>query len=135
MLTEGFNHVISTRKIKHFTEKLWFCGQGVGEISGRLTFYNLPILYQMKVGVLSKRGISFTSKPILRDITNYRGVENAQLKKFVFLKDRLIHNDTGRANNKQRLSVYEKIQLFSEMSALLTTSEKNSMISFVYSHE
>lgn len=92
----GFNHVISTRRMKSFSEHLWFCGQCVGEVSGRLTFYNLPILYQMKVGVLSKRGISFTSKPILRDAINYKGVESPQLKKIVAIKERLISSDTGR---------------------------------------
>ena len=33
------------KRTKTFQEKLWYCGKHVGEISGRLTFYNLPILY------------------------------------------------------------------------------------------
>ena len=62
----NFNsNVIKTSRRKEFSEKLWFCGKSVGEFSGKMTFYNLPMLYQMKVGVLSKAGISFTSKPIL----------------------------------------------------------------------
>jgi len=44
-LEGSIGSLIATRKMKHFSEKLWFCGQQVGEISGRLTFYNLPILY------------------------------------------------------------------------------------------
>jgi hypothetical protein len=37
--------LIATRKTKNFTEKLWWYGNHVGEINGRLTFYNVPILY------------------------------------------------------------------------------------------
>ena len=55
------------KRTKTFKEKLWYCGRCVGEVTGRISFINLPILYQMKVGVLSKTGISFTSKPILID--------------------------------------------------------------------
>lgn len=55
------------KRTKTFKEKLWYCGKCVGEISGVLTFYNLPILYQMKVGVLTKKGILFASRPILLD--------------------------------------------------------------------
>jgi hypothetical protein len=52
-------------KKKVFNEKIWFCGKQVGEINGQVTFYNLPILYQMKVGVLTKSGIFFSSRPFL----------------------------------------------------------------------
>ena len=108
--------------MKNFSEKLWYCGQNVGEISGRLTFYNLPILYQMKVGVLSKKGISFTSKPILLDsqATTLKVLKDASdkpMRKIIYLKDKLILSDTGRV--KQRLTLYEKSQLFGELSPLL----------------
>ena len=86
----------------------------MGEISGTLTFYNLPILYQMKVGVLSKKGISFTSKPILLDshMTTQKVLKESQhpLKQLIVMKDKLILSDTGRV--KQRLSVDDKIYLF-----------------------
>jgi hypothetical protein len=56
---------ISMQKKKVFTESLWFCGKKVGEINGAISFYNLPILYQMRVGVLTKHGIYFSSRPVL----------------------------------------------------------------------
>ena len=55
----------STKKL--FTERLWFCGKVVGEITGVISFFNLPILYQMKVGVLTKNGIFFSSRPFLQE--------------------------------------------------------------------
>lgn len=58
---------LTTSKKKAFEEKLWFCGKHVGDISGIISFYNLPVLYQMRVGVLTKTGILFTSKPFLSD--------------------------------------------------------------------
>ena len=44
-LESQFKNIIATSKKKQFTEKLWFCGQLIGEVSGNLTFFNLPILY------------------------------------------------------------------------------------------
>lgn len=90
------SNLIATRKSKTFTEKLWFCGQPVGEISGRLTFYNVPVLYQMKVGVLTKQGIILSSKPILDDNMNVLKDADKPIKKIIALKDRLIRSDTGR---------------------------------------
>lgn len=127
----------STHKQKQFAERLWFCGQSIGEISGSLTFYNLPILYQMKVGVLTKSGIQFSSKPILLEsqLSNQRIVKDSDnpVKKIEALKDRLILSDTGKA--RARLTLYEKMQLFGQLNSLLTTSQKSSMTSFVYSNE
>ena len=126
-------NLMATRKTKTFSEKLWWYGNKVGEISGRLTFYNVPILYQMKVGVLTKQGIILSSKPILEDNTNVTKDIDKPIKKIITLKDKLISSDTGRV--KQRLTLYEKIQLFSEIGTLLTKTDKNSMMSFIYSNE
>jgi hypothetical protein len=133
LTTQQINNLIASSKTKSFSEKLWFCGIHVGEISGRLTFFNVPILYQMKVGVLTKKGIILTSKPILEDDEGVVKDLDKPLKKIINLKDRLIRSDTGRM--KQRLTQYEKIQLFSEINALLQKSEKNSMMSFIYNNE
>lgn len=92
----------------------------------------------MKVGVLSKTGISFTSKPILIDnqtATQKVIKEDAYLpfKKFLELKEKLILSDTGRL--KQRLTYQEKLPIFNEINTLLLKSEKNSMLSYIYSNE
>jgi hypothetical protein len=52
----------------------------------------------MKVGVLSKKGISFTSKPILLDshaTTQKINTSDKPLKKVLALKERLLQSDTG----------------------------------------
>ena len=36
--------LLATRKCKAFQEKLWYCGRCVGEVTGRISFINLPIL-------------------------------------------------------------------------------------------
>ncbi|CDW81936.1 duf1765 domain containing protein [Stylonychia lemnae] len=127
----------ASSKKKQFSEKLWFCGQCIGEISGTLTFFNLPILYQMKVGVLTKSGIQFSSKPILLEsqLTNQKLSKDgdSQIKKINVLKDKLILSDTGKV--KQRLTLYEKVQIFQELASLLVQTHKNSMMSFIYSNE
>ena len=51
----------------------------------------------------------------------------------MFLKDRLILSDQGKV--KQRLTSYEKIKVFEELTTLLTKSDKASMLSFMYSNE
>jgi len=55
------------------------------------------------------------------------------LKKFISIKEKLISSDTGRG--KQRLTNTEKLNLFNELFALLTRSEKSSMISYIYGNE
>ena len=54
-----------------FSEKLWFHGQKIGEVSGKFTLINLPFLSQMKFGVLKLRnnGISVSAKQNLIDIS------------------------------------------------------------------
>ena len=71
----------------------------------------------MKVGVLTKKGIILTSKPILEDEDGVIKDLDKPLKKIISLKDKLIKSDTGRV--KQRLTLYEKIYLFSEIGTLL----------------
>lgn len=65
-----------------------------------MTFYNLPILYQMKVGVLTKTGIQFSSKPILLDSKlggpKIQTKSENSINKLNTLKDRLILSDTGK---------------------------------------
>ncbi len=68
----------------------------------------------MKVGVLTKQGIILTSKPILEDPDGVIKDIDKPLKKIIALKDKLIKSDTGRV--KQRLTLYEKIQLFTELA-------------------
>jgi hypothetical protein len=87
----------------------------------------------MKVGVLTKQGIILTSKPILEDADGIIKDIDKPVKKIIALKDKLIKSDTGRV--KQRLTLYEKIQLFTEIGQLLQKSEKNSMMSFIYPNE
>ena len=121
-------------KKKYFQEKLWLYGQQIGEISGCLTFSNLPILYQLKVGVLTKHGITFSSKPVLLDAGSLGALKaNNPVTKFRILKDKLILSDTGRT--KHRLTLYDKMQLFRDLSTLLHHSDKSSMISFLYPTE
>lgn len=92
----------------------------------------------MKVGVLSKKGIAFTSKPILLDSqgANQKVLKegsDANLKRVIALKDKLMSSDTGRL--KQRLTALERMQLFNELGQWLTKTEKSSMMSFIYSNE
>jgi hypothetical protein len=89
----------------------------------------------MKVGVLTKSGIQFSSKPILLEAGRMNVMKDNEnpAKKFENLKDKLILSDTGRG--KTRLSVFDKTNLFNEILALLQTSHKNSMLSFIYSNE
>ncbi len=129
---------LALQKKKLFTESLWYCGKKVGEINGQMSFYNIPILYQMRVGVLTKHGIFFTSRPFLQESLNTNNIKlfkdsNNPLKLLNALKDKLILSDTGKI--KTRLTLYESLQLCKEISSLLKTSHKTSMNSFVYSTE
>ena len=53
------------RQEQKIEEKLWHHGKEVGTVRGRVVFYNLPFLQQMKIGVLSNSGITFSTRPVL----------------------------------------------------------------------
>jgi hypothetical protein len=92
----------------------------------------------MKVGVLTKNGIFFSSRPFLQEtqVTSNlkvnKGEENP-VKKLGILKDKLCLSDTGKV--KTRLSYWDKNSIFNELNAILVSSHKASMISFIYANE
>ena len=70
----------------------------------------------MRVGVMTKVGIFFTSRPILVESTIgnskvkfYNKDSDNPLKQLEMLKDKLILSDTGKV--KTRLTLYETMQL------------------------
>lgn len=76
----------------------------------------------MKVGVLTKNGISFSSKPILIDNPSIFELrltkeEENPIKKFSILKEKLILSDTGRMKN--RLNYFERNRLLKELISIL----------------
>ena len=76
----------------------------------------------MKVGVLTKLGIFFSSRPFLQESQGINASKmlnsgDAPTKKIQLLVEKLILSDTGKL--KIRLSFYEKIRLFDELNALL----------------
>ena len=92
----------------------------MGEIRGSITFYNLPILYQMKVGVLTKNGIYFSSRPFLLETQGNSKVlkdSDNPSKKLQILVDKMIMSDTGKL--RTRLTYLEKMTLFGDISNLL----------------
>jgi len=104
---------MKTDKNKDFTEKLWYCGKEVGQINGILTFENLPILNQMKIGVLTTTGIRFTSRPILLENESFDAQKKIKdddpVRKFFLLKNKLLSSDQGLL--KKRLTFFERIEL------------------------
>ena len=66
-----------------------------------MTFTNLPILYQMKVGVLTRNGILLGSRPFLREGEVFKSLrimdkEEVPFKRLEALIAKLILSDTGR---------------------------------------
>jgi hypothetical protein len=91
----------------------------------------------MKVGVLTRNGIYFSSRPFLTDTQALNSLKFAKdednpVKKLMIMKDKLLLSDTGKL---KRLSYWEKVNLFNDMNALLQTTHKASMTSFVYANE
>lgn len=89
----------------------------------------------MKVGVLTKSGIQFSSRPILLEASNQKVMKDSDnpVKKFENLKDKLILSDTGRGKN--RLTLFDKTNVFADLMVILQSSHKSSMLSFIYSNE
>ena len=76
----------------------------------------------MKVGVLTKSGISFSSKPILVDsphVFDFRLTKDDDnpVKRFTYLKEKLVACDTGKMKN--RLNYFERNHLLKELVSIL----------------
>jgi hypothetical protein len=85
-----------------FSERLWFCGQNKGRVSGKLRLFNLPFLQQMKMGVLRNNGIYIASLPLMMDEKHfsmgYKNRENYKSKsrQIGILTQKLIEHDNAR---------------------------------------
>ena len=101
-------------KKKQFSETLWYCGKKVGEMRGLIEFDNLPIFYQMRVGVLTQHGIYFTSRPILQDKSIHLKLsdqsQESHLKRLISSIDKLILSDIGKS--KCRMTINETVSNF-----------------------
>ena len=49
--------MLKFQQLAQFEEKLFYCGQPIGSVSGMLRCINFPFLEQMPIGVLSNDGI------------------------------------------------------------------------------
>ena len=113
-------------QVRDITEqKLWYHGKAVGTISGQLKFVNLPFLQQMKIGVLTNQGITFTTKPVLHAAdtmldTKLMGRQSDNFKKLIIVKDKLIKHDIFT----KRLEFLEILNVTKEIVKLLHTTEK-----------
>jgi len=88
----------------------------------------------MHIGVLNNHGIQFSSKPLLKTDADFSRTEighNVSFKGIVENKTKLIRND----NHEISLNFTESIAAAETLVELLKLSEKQSMVSFVYSKE
>ena len=80
----SLNEVLEKRKIEvikqqirdgerkiNFTEKLWFCGKLVGEVTGTIKLINFPFICQLKLGIMTNQGIQFRKKPRMLNKANH----------------------------------------------------------------
>ena len=103
-----------------------------------MTFTNLPILYQMKVGVLTRNGILLGSRPFLREGEVFKSLrimdkEEVPFKRLEALIAKLILSDTGR--RKQRLTYFEKKEIIEGINKLLQVSHKKPLMIYLYPNE
>ena len=57
----------TTKMLKKIKEKLWLFGRHVGKVKGTIEIRDVPQLKQMSLGVLSDKGILFSSLPFFSD--------------------------------------------------------------------
>ena len=127
------NTLSQLRQEQTIEEKLWHHGKEVGSLRGKVVFYNLPFLQQMKIGVLSDSGITFATRPVLAaaDVKLNQVKKNPKLQKFITAKEKIIKHDL----HEKRLDFPEIFGACKEILALLRDSDKASMISFIYSND
>ena len=123
------------QQVQEFEDKLWLCGTKVGEVTGKFRFINVPFMQQMRIGVMSNTGVTFSSKPLLYQDSNSNS--SAGIHKMEYFKEMLtlIQKLTKHDRHVTTLNFADQMQVTKRMREILETTEKDSMISFIYEKE
>jgi len=123
---------------KEVDETLWHAGQNIGKISGSLVLVNTPHVKQMLCGVHTENGIQKTSTvfvpPKSSRLLNRKSLP-VEIVNLSSLKDQLLDGVFTKSLNKnssRKLSDIDNEDTLGNISEILTTSHKESMVAFVY---
>ena len=89
----------------------------------------------MQIGVMSNKGVRFSSKPLLKhglaEMGGNSKKEHKVFSEIVEIKNKLIRHD----RHEKMLDSYQAVKLSLKLNQLLQTSDKVSMTSFIYQNE
>lgn len=91
----------------------------------------MPFLSQMKIGVLDNHGVNFHTNTFSLHKTALSGSKLKQIKQFLTLKTKLIQHD----RRIKHLPFEQQSSLIAEVSELLSKSDKQSQVTFLYGNE
>ena len=138
-----FDKLIKSMKRVHhkkFNEKLWHYGRKIGRVQGEIKISGIPTFVQLISGVNTEKGYSIQSSTYIED-SNNKGKEHLPKKITEIIKiTNELQDSIGYKPGKggiayQREALEKKKKMFNTLFEILQSSERDSMICFLYKNE
>lgn len=125
---------------KKINENLWLCGRKIGVVKGNIRLMGIPTFIQLISGVNTEKGYSVQSTVYMSELDT-KGKEDLPKKILDIIKITNELQDSVQYKPGRGGIVYEKEMLkkkkdcFETLFSHLQSSQKDSMISFVYKNQ
>ena len=138
-----FEKLVKSMRRVHFkkiNENLWRFGRKIGAVTGSLKLSGIPTFVQLISGVNTEKGYSVQSIVYMSDIGS-KGKENlpkmiVELIKITNELEETIHFKPGKEGiTYERELLKKKKEMFERLFIILQSTQKDSMISFIYKNQ
>jgi Protein of unknown function (DUF1765) len=139
-----YKKLVSSMKKVHFKkidEPLWLCGRKVGLLNGELKLSGMPTFVQLISGVNTENGYSIQSNVYMNQLSSNKSKETLPKKVVKLMKitnelNESIQYRPGKGGIKYETELQKKkLEMFEKLFEILQSTQKESMISFIYINE
>lgn len=138
-----FEKLIKSMKRVHskkINENLWLCGRKIGTVQGMIRLSGIPTFMQLISGVNTEKGYLIQTNVYMSE-ENSKGKEDLpkkirEISKITEELQESVQYKPGKGGlNYEKEMLKKKKENFEELYKILQSSQKDSMISFIYKNE
>ena len=125
---------------KKINEALWLCGRKIGNLNGEIRLSGIPTFVQLISGVNTEKGYAIQSSVYMSEPGD-KGKENMPKKILKIIKitneleESIQYNPQKAGLKYEKEMVKKKREMFEELFDLLLSTQKDSMVCFIYKNE
>ena len=141
---EGISGKVTTYSVaRTYSERMTLAGKEVGEVTGTLTIFNIPLISQIVSGVNTENGFMAQSSNYLENSVktpkgNHKPTLPVEMQQIASITEDL--NSIYSSGDQREASIFssrsadvrDQITRLKELCSLLRSTRKQSMISFIY---